>query len=1154
MMQMKLTRLRLLGFKSFVEPTDFLIEPGLTGVVGPNGCGKSNLVEALRWVMGETSHKSLRAADMDDVIFSGTNNRPARNNAEVAMHVDNSDRKAPAQFNEHEQLDVSRRIEREKGSTYRINGREVRARDVHLLFADASTGSRSPALVHQGRIGEIIQAKPEQRRRVLEEAAGISGLHARRHEAELRLRAAEQNLARLEDVINQLASQVASLKTQARQAVRYRNIAAQVRTAEATLFHLRWVGANAELGEAKRAKDLAVRDVGERTGKHANAASRAADAAAAMPSLRDAEARAAAGLQRLVIARETLEQEETRAKNRMVELDQRLVQLAADIEREKRLAADAEAALARLGGEEQALRSETEASAAKRDDADRRLSEADAVLAAAEKSFAELTGSLADLVARRNQLDGVIQAQSERHRRIEGELAGIESELAQLGGGKDLPELGALATDAEQAAAAVAEAEAAAVRAETAHSGARQALDAARKPLGEAERRVQRLDTEAKTLARLLHVDTKNLWPAVIDDLTVDKGYEAALGAALGDDLEAPVDPSAPMRWAGAAIEPGDPALPGGCEPLRQHVKAPQELARRLAQIGVIERADAARLVPLLKPGQRLVSRDGDLWRWDGFSVAANAPTGAARRLAGKNRLADIEAELESVRAEVEAKRKIAEAAEAEVVAAADAEANARALWRELQREFHAARDRHANAEREAGRNAARQSALAEAKARLVAGRDEAAAARAEAEQALRALPPAAEIEAKLAAVRVEIENHRAHVAEMRAEAQALQREAELAARRLAQIGTERDDWSRRRDGAASQIGTIETRVGEAREERARLADAPAAFAEKRRALITEIEAAEAARRAAADRLAEAENAQAVADKDARAALEALGTAREEAARAEERFAGANRRIADVEHEIREMLEIEPGAVAELAEIKPGAELPNAADVEAKLERIRRERERLGAVNLRAEEELREVESQHSNLVKERDDLIEAIKRLRQGIQNLNREARERLLASFEVVNNHFKHLFTELFGGGTAELQLIEAEDPLEAGLEIVAKPPGKRPATLSLLSGGEQALTALALIFAVFLTNPAPICVLDEVDAPLDDHNIERFCDLLDEMTRSTDTRFVIITHNPITMARMNRLFGVTMAERGVSQLVSVDLEGAVKLREAS
>src|SRR3954454_11227108 len=285
---MKLTRLRLIGFKSFVEPTDFLIEPGLTGVVGPNGCGKSNLVEALRWVMGETSHKSMRAAEMDDVIFAGNNNRPPRNTAEVAIQIDNGKHEAPSQFNDHDTLDISRRIEREKGSLYRINGREVRARDVMTLFADASTGSRSPAVVPSGRIGEIIQAKPEQRRRVLEEAAGISGLHARRHEAELRLKAAETNLQRLEDVIVQLAGQVEGLKKQARQAERYKKVSAQVRKAEATLFHLRWVAANTEHREAERVKDLAIRLVAERTGVQAEAAKRQALTAAGLPALPEA--------------------------------------------------------------------------------------------------------------------------------------------------------------------------------------------------------------------------------------------------------------------------------------------------------------------------------------------------------------------------------------------------------------------------------------------------------------------------------------------------------------------------------------------------------------------------------------------------------------------------------------------------------------------------------------------------------------------------------------------------------------------------------------------------------------------------------------------------------------------------------------------------
>jgi chromosome segregation protein len=1151
---MKLTRLRLLGFKSFVEPTDFLIEPGLTGVVGPNGCGKSNLVEALRWVMGESSHKAMRAADMDDVIFAGSGGRPARNNAEVGMQIDNSDRTAPAQFNDHEALDVTRRIERDSGSTYRINGREVRARDVHILFADASTGSRSPALVHQGRIGEIIQAKPEQRRRVLEEAAGISGLHARRHEAELRLRAAEQNLVRLEDVINQLAQQMDALKRQARQAIRYRAVAGQVRKAEATLFHLRWLAANAELGAAEQARDQAVRVVAERTGAQAEAAKRQAIAAAALPGLRDAEARAAAGLQRMIVARETLEREETRARERMAELDQRLVQLEADIAREQRLATDAGEALARLDAEEATLRQESEVNAERRMDVDERVAAADAVLTISEQSFGELTGVLADLSAKRNQLDTAARDQTERVARLASEIGGVETELARIAaeaaGRVDLP---TLAREVEAAQAAMAEAEARSLRSEAAHSAARQSLDVARPPLVEAERRAHRLETEAKTLAKLLHVETKNLWPSVIDDLTVEKGYETALGAALGDDLEAPVDPSAPMRWAGATIEPDDPSLPKGVEGLAHHVIAPSQLARRIAQIGVIDRADAAGLVPLLKPGQRLVSREGDLWRWDGFSVAANAPTGAARRLAGKNRLADIEAELQTLRGDVEAKQQILTQAEAEVASATEAETQARAFARETQRVAHAARERHAEVEREAGRNAARLSALSEARTRLTISRDEAAAAAAEAVRGLEGLASTTEVEGRLAAVRGEIEGQRARLAEVRAEAQALAREAELAARRLAGIGADRDGWSHRRDGAAAQIATLVTRVEEAKSERAGLVDAPAAFAEQRRALIGEVAAAEQARRAAADQLAEAETALAAADRDARTALEAMGSAREDSARAEERFEGGKRRLSDIAHEIREMLEVDPAEAVNLAGIEPGSTLPDVAEVEANLDKLRRDRERLGAVNLRAEEELREVETQHGSLTAERDDLVEAIKRLRQGIQNLNREARERLLASFEVVNSHFKRLFTELFGGGTAELALIEHEDPLEAGLEIVAKPPGKKPATLSLLSGGEQALTALALIFAVFLTNPAPICVLDEVDAPLDDHNIERFCDLLDEMTRSTDTRFVIITHNPITMARMNRLFGVTMAERGVSQLVSVDLEGAVKLREA-
>ncbi|MCW5692411.1 MAG: chromosome segregation protein SMC [Pseudolabrys sp.] len=1149
---MILTRLRLLGFKTFVEPTDFVIEPGLTGVVGPNGCGKSNLVEALRWVMGENSYKSMRASSMDDVIFSGSNTRPARNNAEVAIMIDNSERSAPAQFNDTDMLEIARRIEREEGSSYRINGKEVRARDVQIVFADASTGARSPALVHQGRIGEIIQAKPEQRRRVLEEAAGVSGLHARRHEAELRLKAAETNLTRLEDVIGQLAGQMEALKKQAKQAIRYRTVSAQVRKTEATLYHLRWSAANVEQTDAEAAKDLCVREVAARTGAQAEASTRQAELATTLPPLREAEARAGAALHRLNVAMQELEREEQRAKDRITELDKRLVQLAADSEREQKLVADAEAAIARLAEEEEMIKAEAAESAGRRSGVDARVEEASSTLAAAEKVFAELTARLADLTAQRNQLESALRQHRDRAAKVEAEVAEVTREIDALQASAG-PDLAALTQEVEDIQQALAAAENAAIDAEAAHAAARAALEASRNPLTEAERRVQRLETEAKTLSKVLAVESKNLWPPVMDNITVDKGFEKALGAALGDDLDAPIDPSAPMRWVGSVVDAADPKLPDGATPLSAHVRAPDELTRRLNQIGVVDKDAGARLAAQLRPGQRLVSPEGDLWRWDGFAAAAHAPTGAARRLAERARLAEIESELLVAKADVEAARQAMEAAQGALGAAASAETEMRNAARERQREVNAARDRHEAAEREVNRNAARLSALTEAQNRLTANHDEATSGIAQAEEALAALSPAAELESELTGVRDDIAGKRAHLAEVRAEQQAIVREAEIADRRLRQVGEEKAGWFQRQESARGQTATLTQRIEEAQRDRTELENAPQVFAEKRDALISEVQLAETDRQDCADRLQEAENALAEADRDARAALEAASTAREELARAEERFEASKRRLTDIAREIHDMLEVEPQAVAALAELTEGEALPDLTEIEATLERLRRERERLGAVNLRAEEELIEVETQHTSLTTERDDLVEAIKKLRLGIQSLNREARERLMASFQQVNTHFQQLFTKLFNGGTAELQLIESDDPLEAGLEILAKPPGKKPATLSLLSGGEQALTAMALIFAVFLTNPAPICVLDEVDAPLDDHNVERFCDMLDEMTQSTDTRFVIITHNPITMARMNRLFGVTMAERGVSQLVSVDLEAAVRFREA-
>ncbi len=1151
---MKFQRLRLLGFKSFCEATDFLIEPGLTGVVGPNGCGKSNLVEALRWVMGENSYKNMRASGMDDVIFSGGGSRPARNLAEVSLVLDNSARTAPAAFNDADMLEVTRRIERESGSNYRINGRDVRARDVQLLFADASTGARSPALVRQGQIGEIISAKPQARRRILEEAAGVAGLHSRRHEAELRLTAASENLTRLEDVLKQVDSQSDSLKRQARQAARYRQIAAQIREQEALAAHIAYRAASEQLALAERKLAADSAAVAQRTLEQAESAKAQAIAAHELPGLRQKEAEAGAALQRLVAARDALDGEEKRAQERIAELTRHMEQFARDLERERALIEDAAEVAERLEEERAELIGADSLDAEREAEARARLEEIEAMLAETEAELSQAQETLAGANARRGALEAALTDENHRVARFEAEITRLDTEFALIaaqGGGAE--EVERLAQAYELALEETQTADEAAQQSEDDHRAAREAEAAARVPLEAAERRAQRLETEVRTLEKLLQSGSGGLWAPVVEQMTVAKGYETALGAALGDDLDASAETSAPAHWA-LTIAEGDPALPPGVRSLAELVEAPPALARRLAQIGVVLKTEGESLRRLLRPGQRLVSKEGDLWRWDGFTQAAEAPTPAARRLAEKNRLADLRGEAVAARAEADAAAEEATLAREAAREAAMRESEARQAQRGARARLEEARERHSAAERRYGQISQRLSALQEAKAQTIANRDEATQKRAALLASLDALDEPASLAGALESLRAKAAVERARANEARTALAALRHEVSARAARKAAILRETASWAERRDKAQDRLAELEDRLAAAREEQERLAEAPETFLHQRRSLLSAIEAAEAGRREAADARTLAETRLGESDRAARAALDAMSAAREAKARSEAQLEAAKQRAADVERMIAMDLETTPQALAELAGVAPDAELPPIPEVEKKLEHLRADRERLGAVNLRAEQELEEIESQRQKMLNEREDLSEAIKKLRAAIASLNKEGRERLLAAFDKVNGHFKELFTLLFGGGTAELQLVESDDPLQAGLDILARPPGKKPQTMTLLSGGEQALTAMSLIFAVFLTNPSPICVLDEVDAPLDDANVERFCNLLEEMRKKTDTRFVTITHNPITMARMDRLFGVTQAERGVSQLVSVDLEQAEKFALAS
>jgi chromosome segregation protein len=1150
---MMFTRLRLSGFKSFVEPTELLIEPGLTGIVGPNGCGKSNLLEALRWAMGESSTRNVRASAMDDVIFGGTATRPARNMAEVALTLDNTSRRAPAQFNDSESLEISRRIERESGSDYRINGAEVRARDVQILFADASSGARSPALVRQGQIAEIINAKPQSRRRILEEAAGITGLHVRRHEAELKLKGAETNLSRIDDVIGQLDSQLQGLKRQARQAIRYKELAGAIRRLEAAQLYLAWTAAVEAAAHEEARLDEAVRRLAERT-RAASESGRARDAAAeALPPLREDEMVRAAVLQRVSAEQANLDREMAEAERRKAEIEARSGQIGQDLRHEKEILNDVDAVLARLQEEDAALRQAESGEVEARSAAAEVLAVASDKLKSAQGASDEAQARLSQLSAQRSEGLRRLEEQRQRLARLEAELATLEERrgalLAQSGGEAEEAEHRE-ALDAAQGSHQ--EAETAAAEAEQAHRAALADLETQRQAYDDARREAEKLATEVRTLTKLLGVGASDLWPPLVDAVKVAAGYEAALAAALGDDIEAPANEASPVHWR--ALPPLDAAapLPPEAELLSKHVEAPAALARALSQTGVVTREQGAMLQPGLRPGQRLVSREGDLWRWDGYTAAADAPTAAATRLAERNRLGGLEEAEASARAAAEAAKQAFEAARQRSEAATARDRAARDSLKSAAATLETARGRLAAHERATAERSSQAGVLAEAARRVAEQIEEARGGGTETERQLAGLADPAELERNVTALRVELDGARAAYNEARARHDALAGEARMRADRLAAIARETTQWRDRAARASSHVDVLEARAAEARASLNEMADLPAEFEARRGKLMTLTSEAQASRNAASDALQAAENRLKEAEGEWRRSEAALGETREEHARLGARVEAARERSQEAERRIRETLECAPDEVVATAGLD-AARLPAAAEIEPKLAKLRDQRERLGAVNLRAETEAEEVAAELERLTAERDDLVAAIHKLRQGIASLNREGRERLLEAFETVNGHFASLFTELFSGGKAELQLVESDDPLEAGLELVARPPGKRQQVLSLLSGGEQALTALALIFAVFLTNPSPICVLDEVDAPLDDYNVERFCNLLGAMLERTRTRFLIITHNPITMARMDRLYGVTMAERGVSQLVSVDLDSAERLREA-
>ncbi len=1148
-MPVRFSRLRIAGFKSFAEPAMVEIMPGLTGIVGPNGCGKSNVVEALRWAMGESSARSLRGGEMEDVIFAGTAGRASRNIAEVGLLLHDAQGLAPPPFAELGEIEITRRIERGAGSQYRVNGKEVRARDVQTLFADLASGARASAMVSQGRVGALVGARPEERRAVLEEAAGITGLHARRHEAELKLRQAEANLARAEDLKGQLDTQLGGLKRQARQASRYRNISGAIRAGESELLSIQRARVERARAAARDAV-MAARDAVVAAETAAKAARTGAEEnAAALPSLRETESEARTALERRRIAGEQIAAEEARARAALAEAERRAAQIGKDMGHAEQASRDAAAAEARLGVEDARLAEADAVHPARLEAADTAAAEAAEAARASEADANRATEAAAEASARAQAAGQLLREAEARARRAAEQLDRATRELDRIRAQAVDPARLAAAFDEQEAA------EAGQVAARAAQEGAEQTRIAAQSALADARALVSaaeavrsRLAAEARALAEILAVKDGERWPPMVDAVSVPAGLEAALGAVLGEELTSAADPAAARHWrALPRLDP--PALPDGAQAFSGIAQGPAALARALSQIGLVAddaAGDASQA--RLAPGQTLVSAAGAVWRWDGYTIRAGAPTAAAVRLRQRNRLITLRADLAMAEArakEAAAARGAAEAGEREATAA---EQRTRQVRREAEQRVEGARAAAAHLRTLAEGAAARLAAAEQQVAALTPEHEEAASALAEAQQAHAALPDITGLRAAVDQARATLAHARAAEGSARGARDSLTREAAARAARRPAIARERQDWRDRATDAAGRLADLVARSREAETERATLAAAPGQFAEAKAEAQAALQAAEAAHWRAAETLAGASRQAAEAERAARAAEAAAGTAREGAVRAEAEATQADHEWGSVAERILERLGVNPAL----------PDPPETCDAEAeekarrKLDRLVKERDEMGPVNLRAEVEVEEIERQIATIEADRAEIGTAIAKLRGSIGHLNREGRERLAQVFEQVDRNFQALFSRMFNGGRAHLALVGSDDPLEAGLEIYAQPPGKKLATLSLLSGGEQALTALSLIFAVFGCNPAPICVLDEVDAPLDDANVDRFCALLDDMVRETGTRFLVVTHHPLTMARMDRLYGVTMQERGISRLLSVDLQSAERLVE--
>ena len=1097
---MDFKKLRISNFKSFVDPVEVNIGKGLTGVVGPNGCGKSNLVEALRWAMGETSYKSMRTSSMDDVIFSGTENRPARNFAEVSLVLDNKERNAPNEYNNDDVVEVTRRIERESGSAYRINGKDIRARDVQMLFADVSTGARSPSLVRQGQIDELISQKPEQRRRILEEAAGISGFHVRRHEAELRLNAAHTNLERLDDVLKELSSQMRSLKKQAREANRYKSLSEEIRNAQSVVLAVKYETINEQLDESKKQFNDAIRKHQEAVKEVASLNSNEISLQSELAPLREKVTVDSAKLQRLLIEMEGLDKEILRQKERSGELSRFIDSTASQLARENDILKDLKDLLSRHGDNEINIK--------------RKQGLENSISNRANDLIKNntLLSDFSNIYSKKENIEKIISSDNDLKQNILSQIKREKDLLADL----SIPiDSGVEKNTIKEKEKIITE------EIETKITHLKENDDFVNKMIS--------IYSQKETLSRVIGASF-NTNDSLIDELNVKPGYENALDALLGDELYYSINDEEPVYWKSLDEFVDNADLPDGSEPLSKYVTGSSAIKRRISQTGIVARENGIKLISKLKYGQCLVSKEGDLWRWDGLVAASKSSSSAAERLQNRNQLEDILKTID----EFEEKFKSINTIKEKSIKIQNDITNLKIELDRVNTEIN----NKVNLDKKISLSKEELSSL---NSRLVDFNKD----------SLENLEQLDVINASI----IDFEAKFKTIDRVRDESEKIQDDITKFKIELDRINSEisnKDDLDKKIPETENQILELDTRLKSLKDEKSKIIDLPDEVENKKNSLQTLIEKSKILKSSSEDNFIKLENQLNEIRIKAKDAAEKEAQARETEGRLEIFSQNNNDKIKEVESLINKELNINFDELIKITNFSDDNPRPSEINAEQNYERFKNERELLGGVNLRAEYELADIQERFDETKSEREDLDKAISELKKGISGLNQESRERMKLAFEQVNSKFQEVFKKLFGGGNAELNFVDSDDPLEAGLEMLAQPPGKKLKSMDSLSGGEKALTATSLIFAVFLTNPSPICVLDEVDAPLDDANVERFCDLIDEMSKSVNTRFLIITHHALTMSRMDRLFGVTMQEKGVSKLVSVDLTTAEKFRK--